>query len=119
MVQEADDMTIRYPDGRTVEGAILSRTETAMRVAIRGSDDVAEFVAADGGWRSERLGPVQIEFAWQRHGQRNVIAEADCICPSELASRLIDLLLNESGEAHIEGGKAAPAPRKIRGRRVA
>lgn len=112
-------MTIRYPDGRTVEGAILSRTETAMRVAIRGSEDVAEFVAADGGWRSEHWGPVEVEFAWQRHGQRNVIAEADCICPGELASRLIDLLLNESGDDHVADGKVAAARRKSRGQRVA
>ena len=90
-------MTIRFEDGRTVEGVILSRTENAMRVVIKGSDDVAEFIVANGAWLSEDLRPVQIEFAWQRHPRRNFIAEADCICPSELASRLIDLLLNESG----------------------
>ncbi|MGA3097304.1 MAG: hypothetical protein ABSF25_12670 [Bryobacteraceae bacterium] len=104
-------MTIRYADGRTSEAVILSRTENTMRVAIKGSDDVAEFVSVDGAWLSEDLGPVQVEFAWQRHGRQNVIAEADCICPSELASRLIDLLLNESDGDRIEGDAAAPGSR--------
>jgi hypothetical protein len=113
MVQEASDMTIRYADGRVAEAAILARTENTMRVAIKGSDDVADFVAADGAWLSEDLGPVQIEFAWQRHGRRHVIEEADCICPSELASRLIDLLLNESDADRVEGGGDAPEPQQI------
>jgi hypothetical protein len=113
MVQEASDMTIRYADGRVAEAVILARTENTMRVALKDSDDVADFVAADGAWLSEDLGPVQIEFAWQRHGRRHVIEEADCICPSELAARLIDLLLNESGEDRVEEGKAAPQPREM------
>ena len=111
-------MTIRYADGRTSEAVILARTEKAMRVAIKGSDDVAEFLSVDGAWLAEDLGPVQIEFAWQRHGLRNVVAEADCICPSQLASRLIDLLLNESDGDRIEGDEAAPKAQGA-GQRVA
>jgi hypothetical protein len=100
-------MTIRYAGGRTSEAVILSRTDDTMRVAIKGSDDVAEFISVDGAWMSENREPVEIEFAWQRHGRRKVIAEADCICSGELASRLVDLLLNESPE----GRAPAPKPR--------
>jgi len=32
-------MTIRYPDGRAVEGILLSRMEETMRVAVQDADD--------------------------------------------------------------------------------
>jgi hypothetical protein len=101
-------MTIKYSDGRSVEAVLLSRTETTIRVAIEGTDDVMEFSdisdasEINGTWESADCGPVLIEFVWQRHDRKPAASETDCCCSSELAARLIDSLFTGS-EGRIEG----------------
>jgi len=87
-------MIVRYTDGTSQEGILLARGENRMRVALRNSDDVAEFTEVNGIWVSEDCEPVQIEFAWQKKSKQAVVREADCICSHELAARLIHLLLS-------------------------
>lgn len=79
-------MTFTYSNGTKVEGIILARSETWMRVAVRGCRDSVEFVAGpDGTWVSESGETVQI-------GSRPVAAVAadldEFICPRDLAERL-------------------------------
>src|SRR4051812_7239181 len=87
-------VTIRQTDGETVEGVVLTRTEYKMRVALKNAADAAVFVWVDGTWISEDSEPVDIEFEWRRHERREPVTEADCICPQELAARLIDGLVS-------------------------
>lgn len=59
-------MAIRYPGGFSHEGIILSLNGSAMRVAIKGFEDVVEFKLADGGWRSQADEPVLFVFSLER-----------------------------------------------------
>ncbi len=89
-------MIIRYANGTVAEAALICRHENTMRVAVKGSDDAAEFTERDGTWIAENCEPVVIEFAWQHWPGARRVTEDECICPEELASRLIRLLF--SGE---------------------
>ena len=95
-------MTIGYRDGKTIEGVTLARTANTMRVAVKGCDDVAELINVHGTWVSEDCEPVTIEYGPRRNSLATP-AEADCICPPELAARLIDLLFTDSPEDDWEG----------------
>jgi hypothetical protein len=85
-------MTIQYSDGKALEAVLLSRTETTLRAAIQGADDVVEFSSINGVWVSEDCEPVRIVFEWQRRNSKRTISEADFACSQELAGRLIHLL---------------------------
>ena len=85
-------MTICHKNGYTTEAILLSRTQTSMRVAIQGSGDTAEFQKIDGAWFSEEGESVEVEFAWMRKRDPRVPTVGDCVCPPELAARLIHLL---------------------------
>ena len=86
-------VTIKYRNGATDEAVILSRTDTTIRAAVRGHEDVELFTSINGTWVSEDCEPVQIEFAWEQCPRQEVVSEADCICPKMLAARLIQSLL--------------------------
>jgi hypothetical protein len=72
-----------------------------MRVAVRGGDDPVELTDISGVWISEDCEPVQVQFAWQRKTQAQIVEEAECICSHELASRLIHLLWNGTNEPEM------------------
>lgn len=95
-------MTIRYADGRTREAVLLSRTDNTLRVATKNTDDVELFTDINGTWVSEDCEAVRIDFEWERHSRDQIIAEADCICPAELASRLIHLLFSGADDADMK-----------------
>jgi hypothetical protein len=94
-------VTIHYTDGRTVQGAILFRSDNIVRAALKGGDDVAAFTSLNGTWISEDCEPVRIEFAWERLSRNEGVSETDCLCSNELASRLIHLLLSGSDEDEL------------------
>lgn len=94
-------MTIKYADGNAAEAMLLSRTDTTIRVAMAGADDVREFSNINGTWVSDDCEPVLIEFAWQRHDRKEAVREAECCCSRELAARLIHLLFTDSREDGI------------------
>jgi hypothetical protein len=99
-------MIIKYWDGRTMEGFLLSRHENSMRVALEGSQDVLEFTEVRGNWVTENLEPVEIAFEWQRQpNAAKVLTDAECICAKDLAARLVRLLHTDSNE------DAKPRPR--------
>ena len=107
-------MIIKYPGGETVEGFLLSRNESSMRVALQGSADAEEFVHLQGKWMSEDLEPVEIVFEWQRKPQPALVAnETDFICPKELAEHLIALLQTDSGEEEAQRPKYMAAGRSF------
>ena len=81
----ADNMKIRYPNGKTNEGITLVRTANTMRVAVRGCEDAAEFINVHGTWISEDCEPVTIEYGPRRIPPAT-LSEADCICPRALAA---------------------------------
>jgi hypothetical protein len=88
-------MTIQYSQGKAREAVLLSRTETTLRAAVAGADDVLVFSNVNGVWISEDWEPVQIVFEWQRGNFKANVTEADCICSQDLAARLIRLLFSE------------------------
>ncbi len=106
-------MTIRYTDGRTYEAVLLSRSDDTLRIAVKNTEDVQLFNCINGTWVSEDCEPVHIDFEWQRRTREEAVAEADCICPAELAGRLIYLLFSGREDAEIEAQalleKAPPA----------
>lgn len=95
-------MTIRYANGKTIEAVLLSRTDNSLRVAAKNTDDVQVFSDINGTWVSEDCEPVRIDFEWQRHTREQTVAEADCVCPKELASRLMYLLFSGNDEDGIK-----------------
>ncbi len=99
-------MFIRFGNGTQKEAVLLSRTAAAMRVAIQGSDDITELVRRGEFWISDDCEAVQVEFAWQTSARSVEVTEADCICPPELAARLIQLLFSGESDA---GDAPAPA----------
>jgi len=105
-------MKIRYADGRAIEGVTLVRTANMMRVAVKGSEDAAEFINVHGTWISEDCEPVTMEYGPRRNAP-TTLAEADCICPRELAARLIDLLLTDSAEDEWEGQTTPQRPQDV------
>ncbi len=102
-------MTIRYADGKAIEGVTLARTDNLMRVAVKGCEDVAEFINVHGTWVSEDCEPVIVEYGLPQNAP-TTLSEADCICPRALAARLIDLLLTDSAEDEWEGQTTPQRP---------
>ena len=92
-------MTIKYTDGRTMEAVILSRDDNAIRAAVIGGDDAVLFTCVNGTWVSEDCEPVELQFEWQRQSPKAPVSVADCICPQELADRLIIALFSPDGNA--------------------
>jgi hypothetical protein len=88
-------MIISYSDGRQFEAALLTRTETTIRVAIQGDDDVTEFSNLSGVWVSPDCEAVTIEFA-PKHCTAHNVSESDCICSHEKAAVLLRLLFSGS-----------------------
>jgi len=101
-LQAKDLMTIRYTNGTTIEAVLLSHDGNALRAAAPDAEDVIEFTNVNGTWVSDDCEPVQIEFAWQRHGRAERVTEDDCVCPQDLAARLVHLLLNPAEDARLE-----------------
>jgi hypothetical protein len=105
-------MTIHYNNGESREAILLARTETSMRVVIRGSADTTELRDAEGRWLAENGEPVDIEFAWMRKAAQPSSRIGDYVCAQELAARMIEMLLagDETGEApakvSVAGGAA-------------
>jgi hypothetical protein len=89
-------MTIRYANGKTIQGIVLSQYRGSIRVAVEGCEDVVGFTAGNGTWLSEDRTPVRLEFAWERQLISAPVSEADCICPKELASLIVELLRKDS-----------------------
>jgi hypothetical protein len=53
---------IRYPNGQTLQGVILALGDQKVRVAIKDSDDVAEYRLISQRWVSEDCEVVAFEF---------------------------------------------------------
>jgi hypothetical protein len=90
---------IIYKNGTAVDAILLSRQGDTLRAAIRGDEDVREFTRLSDGWVTEEFEPVVLEFEWQRNPAAEVPAEEDCICPKELAAKLL---------AKLRGGAEQP-----------
>jgi hypothetical protein len=101
-------MTIRYRNGSSHDAVLLMRTETMLRVALQGSDDVMELNWIVGTWVTDDCEPVAVDFAWSRLRAAGPVTEADCVCPHELAAHLIHLLY--AGEEET-AAKSAPLSR--------
>ena len=125
---ECQLMMITYPDGTVVEALLVSRGDTTLRAAVPGDDELRVFSLMDGTWISENSELVEIEFAWQRGGNAHVPSESECVCPPELASRLIAMLV-DGGEGaaaaedrlfvfSAEGDQARIQSSRLHGRRV-
>ena len=86
-------MTLRYANGKTVDAVLLSRTDSKMRVALKGSEDAVELNELCGTWVSDDCEPVQVSFEWEKPAPAHA-SEEDFICSPELAARLIRLLVS-------------------------
>ena len=108
-------MTITYSDGTILEAIVFAHEEESLRVAVAGEGDVRILRRIDGVWTSEDSQPVTVQFAWERPSPAAVPDETDCICPQDLAARLIAMLNEGTGEDDLledslytfspEGGK--------------
>ena len=85
-------MTINYPNGTTLKATLLMHGNDTLRATVPGDDDVRTFTLANGTWISGECEPVTIEFAWHRREPAHVPNETECICPMDLAARLITAL---------------------------
>jgi hypothetical protein len=89
-------MTITCPNGTVLNAILLSRGEDQLRATVAGYEDALAFIHVHGCWFSEEGEPVTIAFEWQRRAVADVPAECDCVCPMELAARLISMLHGDS-----------------------
>jgi hypothetical protein len=94
-------VTITYPNGIVLKATVLSHHQHELRAIAAGCDDVLAFNCIHGTWISDELEPVTIEFGWLRPGAHPAWSEDDCVCPKELATRLIQTLFG--------GGELDPA----------
>ena len=110
-MEAVETMTLIYADGSRKEAVLLARTESKLRVAIPGADDPLELTNVHGAWVSEECEPVQVEFAWQGKSRERILTEAECVCPHDLAARLIHLLWSgsDADEPKAEGPVSARA----------
>ena len=97
-------MTIRFTDGHSREALLLSRTERTMRVMMEGGDDAADLVEVNGAWLLGNCERVQVEFAWEKKMRSRTPVLSACVCPAELASKLVDLLYSPSPEVGMAAG---------------
>jgi hypothetical protein len=97
-------MTITYANRETIKAALVVRTDSRIRVALAGSDDLTEFTLINGTWVSEDCEAVHIDFGWQGRTNREY-KEDDFVCSEDLAARLIHLLLNAEEDEELN---AAP-----------
>ena len=56
---------IKYRNGLVLQGIVLSFGDQLMRVAVKDTDDAAEFRMINGVWVSEDCEIVRLEFAAQ------------------------------------------------------
>jgi hypothetical protein len=85
------------------DAVLLMRTETMLRVALHGGDDVLELKQIAGVWVTEDCEPVQVDFAWSRLRAASPVTEEDCICPHDVAVHLIHLLYTGDEEPAASG----------------
>lgn len=102
-------MNIRYTNGQNFEAVLLSRTETTMRLALQGHDDIIGLTLVNNVWVSDECEPVHVDFSWARHHGAAEVAEADCICSHDLAAHLIHLLY--TGDEDL-ANRTIPVPRE-------
>lgn len=102
-------MNIRYTNGQNFEAVLLSRTETTMRAAIEGHDDIVALTLVNGVWVSDECEPVQVDFAWTRNAGAASVTEDECICSRDLAAHLIHLLY--AGDEEV-AARNIPVPRE-------
>lgn len=94
-------VTITYPNRTVLKAIVLSHDEQAIRAIAPGCTDVLSFTEHHGIWFSDDLEPVTITFEWQRLGMSSIPAAADCICPKELAAKLIHLLVADDDGVEV------------------
>jgi hypothetical protein len=85
-------MTITYANETVLKAIVLSHEENEIRAIAAGCEDVLVFTCIHDTWISEELEPVTIEFGWQRGWVAATPSVDDCICPKDLATRLIQSL---------------------------
>src|SRR4051794_4548930 len=91
-------MTITYSDGTVLEAIVFAHEEESLRVAVAGEGDVRILRRIDGVWMSEDNQPVAVQFAWECPTPAAIPEVTDCICPKDLAARLIAMLNEGTGE---------------------
>jgi hypothetical protein len=89
-------MTITYPNGNVLNAIVLAHEDHEVRAVAAGWNDVLVCTRIHDTWLSEDWEPVTLGFEWQRGGTTPAGSEDDCICPKELAARLISTLAGAS-----------------------
>ncbi len=94
-------VTISYPNGTVLQAVVLSYDEHEIRANASGCDDVLAFTRIHDTWISEEIDPVTMTFEWQRNRRVSAPSEEHCICPKNLAARLIQSLFSGEGEVAV------------------
>lgn len=85
-------MMIRYANGTTQEGLLLSQRKGTLRAAVKGINDALVFRHVRGAWMAESREPVEIQLEWQRRPSRALPDRADCVYSQDWAQRLVRVL---------------------------
>jgi hypothetical protein len=91
-------VTISYPNGTVLQAVVLSHDEHEIRAYASGCDDILAFTRIRDTWISEEIDPVTMTFEWQRTRRAPVPSEDHCVCPKDLAARLVQSLF--AGQDH-------------------
>lgn len=94
-------VTISYPNGTVLQAIVLSHDEHGIRANATGCDDVLAFTRIHDTWISEEIDPVTMTFEWQRKKLVSAPSEDDCVCPKDLAARLIQSLFSGRDEEAV------------------
>ena len=94
-------VTISYPNGTVLQAIVLSHDEHGIRANASGCDDVLAFTRIHNTWISEEIDPVTMTFEWQRTRRVPVPPEDHCVCPKDLAARLIQSLYSGEDEEDV------------------
>ena len=86
-------MTSNPQDGRTTEAIFLNVSKNVVRLAAKGTDNVAVFRKVQGSWVSEECEPVIFTLAKKGSKVEVTFSDKEFICSVAFASRLIDVLL--------------------------
>jgi hypothetical protein len=79
-----------------MECVTLFKTESTIRVALKGHDDVIELVNLGGRWLAENCEAV-VERAWREQPEALAPSEMECVCSPDLAAHLIESLVTGGG----------------------
>jgi hypothetical protein len=83
---------VKYKNGKTLEGIVLAMGSQSMRIAIKGSDDAAEYRRVSDRWVSDDCEVVTFELAEEEFSTENP-SEVPAILASEVQPAVLHRIM--------------------------